>query len=261
MQLALRGTDGSVQTSTVYWDPTSRRRSRQSWCECMISRSRWSLSSPSGYALAHLSFLEVQRESTKSSNRSRADRRRLAVLLAIAGIAAQNAKPAATKYPPQFPREGATKLFENEHVIVWEQVGRPKEAFVHKHIRDILNFPLDPGGGIAVLNPDGSKGTGSSLTQTIYNAELDDLFEGRNRSARRGHGGPEQARAVDFRRDQRNRAEGLPGVEYGLPRRLRSVLKVRARCCTVAAGCYGFADCAWRAVAANSTVRQLSPRR
>ena len=92
----------------------------------------------------------------------------VAVLFTIVGVAAQNAKPVATKYPPQFPREGATKLFENEHVIVWEQVGRPKEAFVHKHIRDILNFPLDPGGGIAVLNPDGSKGTGSSLTQTIY---------------------------------------------------------------------------------------------
>lgn len=93
----------------------------------------------------------------------------VAVVLAIAGISAQNAKPSATKYPPQFPREGATKLFENEHVIVWEQVGRPKEAVVHKHIRDILYFPLDAGGGIAVLNPDGSKGTGSSLTQTIYN--------------------------------------------------------------------------------------------
>lgn len=92
----------------------------------------------------------------------------LAVVLAIGGVAAQNAKPAATKYPPQFPREGATRLFENEHVIVWEQVGRPKEALVHKHIRDILYFPLEPG-GIAVLNADGSKGTGSPLTQTIYN--------------------------------------------------------------------------------------------
>jgi len=92
----------------------------------------------------------------------------LASAVGVARMAAQADKPAATKYPPQFPREGATKLFENEHVIVWEQVGRPKDAFVHKHIRDILNFPIEPGGGIAVLNPDGSKGTGSSLTQTIY---------------------------------------------------------------------------------------------
>jgi hypothetical protein len=93
----------------------------------------------------------------------------LATIIGVATIAAQGDRAAAKKYPPQFPREGATKLFENEHVIVWEQVGRPKEAFMHKHIRDILNFGIDPGGGIGVLNPDGSKGGGSPLTQTIYN--------------------------------------------------------------------------------------------
>jgi hypothetical protein len=92
----------------------------------------------------------------------------VAAVLAIVGIGVAAQSKPATKYPPQFPREGATKLFENEHVVVWEQVGRPKEAFVHKHIRDILNFQIEPGGGIAVLNPDGSKGTGSGLTQTIY---------------------------------------------------------------------------------------------
>ena len=146
-----------------------------------------------------------------------------AAFLAILGIgiAAQSGQKPGARYPPQFPREGATKLFENEHVIVWEQVGRPKEAFVHKHIRDILNFPIDPGGGIAVLNPDGSKGTGSSLTETIYKQPVDDLFEGRNRPARGSHGGPEQAGAVDFRRDQGNRAEGLPRVEHGVLRLLR----------------------------------------
>jgi hypothetical protein len=91
-----------------------------------------------------------------------------AAVLAIVGIGvAAQGKP-ATKYPPQFPREGATKLFENDHVVVWEQVGRPKEAFLHKHIRDILNFQIEPGGGIRVLNPDGSTGAGSGLTQTIY---------------------------------------------------------------------------------------------
>jgi hypothetical protein len=91
-----------------------------------------------------------------------------AAVLTIVGIGvAAQGKP-ATKYPPQFPREGATKLFENDHVVVWEQVGRPKEAFVHKHIRDILNFQIEPGGGIRVLNPDGSTGAGSGLTQTIY---------------------------------------------------------------------------------------------
>lgn len=90
-------------------------------------------------------------------------------VVGVAAMAAQSERAEVKKYPPQFPREGATKLFENEHVIVWEQIGRPKEAFTHKHIRDILNFGIDPGGGIGVLNPDGSKGGGSPLTQTIYN--------------------------------------------------------------------------------------------
>lgn len=93
----------------------------------------------------------------------------VATVVGVAVIGAQGDRTAQHKWPPQFPREGATKLFENEHVIVWEQVGRPKEVFQHKHIRDILNFGIEPGGGIGVLNPDGSKGAGSSLTQTIYN--------------------------------------------------------------------------------------------
>ncbi len=92
----------------------------------------------------------------------------LSAVIGVAGLAAQTER-AAQKWPPQFPREGATKLFENEHVIIWEQIGRPKDAFMHKHIRDIITIGLEPGGGIGVLNPDGSKGGGSSLTQTIYN--------------------------------------------------------------------------------------------
>jgi hypothetical protein len=52
---------------------------------------------------------------------------------------------APEKYPPQFPREGATKLFENDRIIVWEQVGRPKNAFVHRHVRDTIVFGLEPG--------------------------------------------------------------------------------------------------------------------
>jgi hypothetical protein len=99
--------------------------------------------------------------------------RRLAVVLGLCALAtvlaaAQADRATAQKYPPQFPREGATKLFENDKVIVWEQIGRPKAVFMHKHIRDILNFVIEPGGGIGVLNPDGSKGGGSPLTQTIY---------------------------------------------------------------------------------------------
>ena len=105
----------------------------------------------------------------KCFNRRRVAALGLCALVTVVGVTAmarvQADRAASKKWPPQFPREGATKLFENEHVIVWEQVGRPKDAFMHKHIRDILNFGIEPGGGIGVLNPDGSKGAGSPLTQ------------------------------------------------------------------------------------------------
>ena len=36
-------------------------------------------------------------------------------------------------------------MFENDKIIVWEQVGRPKTPFVHKHIRDVVTVQLEPG--------------------------------------------------------------------------------------------------------------------
>ena len=81
------------------------------------------------------------------------------------------AQPAEETWPPQFPREGATKLFENEHVIVWEQIGRPTEPFAHRHIRDILTFGVEAG-PIEVLGPDLQPRTpspgGSSFTERLY---------------------------------------------------------------------------------------------
>lgn len=79
-------------------------------------------------------------------------------------VAAQSAK-GPQKWPPQFPREGATKVFENDQVIVWEQVGRPKTPFVHKHVRDILTFQVDPG-TIEVLGPDLLRIVSSTQTGT-----------------------------------------------------------------------------------------------
>ena len=95
----------------------------------------------------------------------------VAIVVGLAAMAAGQAdRNAGKKWPPQFPREGATKLFENDHVIVWEQVGRPKEPFVHKHIRDILNFGIE-GGRVDVLNPDGTKPESNpdrAATTTVY---------------------------------------------------------------------------------------------
>jgi hypothetical protein len=79
------------------------------------------------------------------------------------GMGAQLTRAQAQKWPPQFPREGATKLFENDKIIVWEQVGRPKTPFVHKHLRDIVTVQLKPG-KIDVLGPDLQKVVSSSAT-------------------------------------------------------------------------------------------------
>lgn len=51
---------------------------------------------------------------------------------------------AVETWAPQFPRPGATKVFENERVIVWDQVYQD-EPFMHRHVRDQLNIVLEDG--------------------------------------------------------------------------------------------------------------------
>lgn len=95
----------------------------------------------------------------------------LAIVVAFAVASARQAdRTPQQKWPPQFPREGATKLFENDHIIVWEQIGRPKTPFVHKHIREILNFVVEPG-RVDVLGPDLkpiASSTATGATTTLY---------------------------------------------------------------------------------------------
>jgi hypothetical protein len=81
------------------------------------------------------------------------------VLGGVAVAVAGQGRPAAGKWPAQFPREGATRLFENDRVIIWEQVGRPATPFVHKHVRDIITIGLEPG-RITTQSPDGSRTDG-----------------------------------------------------------------------------------------------------
>src|SRR5258705_12763665 len=105
-----------------------------------------------GGALEHVRWVQCLfwRWAVKYFNRRRVSALSIGALAIVVGLTvlagAQGDRAAAKKWPPQFPRDGATKLFENEHVIVWEQVGRPKDAVQHKHIRDILNFGIEPGG-------------------------------------------------------------------------------------------------------------------
>jgi len=86
------------------------------------------------------------------------------------GAAGQGSRAVPKKWPPQFPRGGATKLFENDRIIVWEQVGRPKEPFMHMHVRDTIVFGIQ-GGRVDTLGVDGKKNDGkaeAAATARIY---------------------------------------------------------------------------------------------
>ena len=63
---------------------------------------------------------------------------------------------AAQTYPPPFPREGATKVLENESVVVWDVtwvMGKPTP--MHRHLVDVVGVTLVPG-TVRVTLPDGT---------------------------------------------------------------------------------------------------------
>ena len=68
----------------------------------------------------------------------------LLCLLIIAAWVAGQAQTEKQKYPPRFPQPGSTKLFENERVIVWDEV-LPTEHYMHQHVLDALWFHIQDG--------------------------------------------------------------------------------------------------------------------
>ena len=63
----------------------------------------------------------------------------------------------AQTYPPAFPRAGATKLLENERIVVWDVTwpkGQP--TALHRHIYDMTGVYLAPGNRV-ITAVDGSK--------------------------------------------------------------------------------------------------------
>jgi hypothetical protein len=68
----------------------------------------------------------------------------------------------AKKWPPQFPRAGATKVFENDRVIVWDQVYTTTE-FMHKHTHDLLVIAVQDG-PIKVVTPEGQTTVSEHVT-------------------------------------------------------------------------------------------------
>jgi quercetin dioxygenase-like cupin family protein len=63
---------------------------------------------------------------------------------------------AAQSYPPPFPRDGATKVLENESVVVWDVTwAKGKPTPMHEHVVDVVGVTLVPG-TVRVTLPDGA---------------------------------------------------------------------------------------------------------
>ena len=54
--------------------------------------------------------------------------------------------PAASKYPPAYPREGARKILENDRVILWDvTLENNHRTAMHGHPYDVMSVTLTPG--------------------------------------------------------------------------------------------------------------------
>jgi hypothetical protein len=64
-------------------------------------------------------------------------------------------------YPPPFPRDGVTKVLENERVVAWQvQWSKGRPTAMHEHVLDLVGVVLEPG-QVKVTFPDGSVNQGT----------------------------------------------------------------------------------------------------
>jgi hypothetical protein len=69
----------------------------------------------------------------------------VAVLVVIAGSASGGSQSSG-QYPPQFPREGATKVLENERVVIWDVTYTKGQLLpIHEHLNDFVAVTLQSG--------------------------------------------------------------------------------------------------------------------
>jgi hypothetical protein len=74
----------------------------------------------------------------------------------------------AQDFPPPFPRDGATKLFENDRVIVWD-VAWLKQAYpVHRHVYDYAGVYYTNGDRIVVSDQGRRSPTTSVAWDTFF---------------------------------------------------------------------------------------------
>ena len=83
------------------------------------------------------------------------------VLLALTAMGADGIATKAQSYPPGFPREGATKILENDRVVVWDATWhKGKPTPLHEHTVDYLSVTLVQG-TVKVIERDGTSNSAS----------------------------------------------------------------------------------------------------
>ena len=94
--------------------------------------------------------------------------------LTAAALPVPQAGAAQNRWPPQFPRDGATKIFENDKFIIWDTFYKPG-VYMHKHIRDTIsitlvpaNIEVTPGPGSVNTVTDTNSGRGSGMPGVAY---------------------------------------------------------------------------------------------
>ncbi len=121
---------------------------------------------------------------------------------------------AAQSYPPPFPREGATKVLENESVVVWDVTWvKGKPTPMHRHVVDVVGVTLVPG-TVRVTLPDGTTRESEKDTPGTVSAGgkgLTHMEEGTSDTPRR-------AILIELKGSKKEPLAKPPGVEPAWPR-------------------------------------------
>jgi quercetin dioxygenase-like cupin family protein len=121
---------------------------------------------------------------------------------------------AFSTYPPPFPREGATKVLENESVVIWDvtwENGKPTP--MHQHPVDVVGVTLVPG-TVRVTLPDGS-------TRESERDEVGSVSAGGKGLTHREEGTsdvPRRAILIELKEARKKAETAPPGVPLAWPR-------------------------------------------
>jgi len=68
-------------------------------------------------------------------------------IVTVLALAAQ-----AAALPPPYPREGATKMLDNDRVQVWDIAWLKRQYALHRHVYDLVGVYYSPGDRVIVSN-------------------------------------------------------------------------------------------------------------